>query len=156
MGHIMTEHDTDHASPEVEDRGFTVDPETAMQEFDRFIDAMDIDGDLDAMDDEDEDSFKRQRRVITRAIEQGRMVINEKGEAIYSPLSVSVADGKITFHEPIGADKMEVDRFKQGQGMHQTYAAMAAATKQPSKVYAKMRQRDLKVCEAVFALLFMG
>jgi len=136
--------------------GNVVDRETAEREFARFCDAMDIDNDTGAMDQEDADSFAQQRRNIVRAMERGKLVINEDGEAVISPDSVAVNGGSITFHEPTGADKMEIDKHRQGQNMHAMYAAMGSATKQPSKVYANMKQRDLKVCEAVFALLFMG
>lgn len=134
----------------------TVDPETAEQEFERWIEAMDIDTDPASMDEDDKASFQNQKRVITRAMEYGRLIINEEGEAVFTPVSVDVDGGAITFAEPTGADKMAVDKHKQGQSVHQAYAAMGSVTKQPPKLFAKMKQRDLRVCEAVFALLFTG
>lgn len=137
---------------------YVVDKETAEAEFRRFCHAMDIDDDTNDMDEEDAESFRHQKKQVVRAIRKGTLSFNNNGEAVYAPVSekVQVLDGQIVFHEPTGADKMEVDKHKEGQNAHKMYAMLASVTKQPQKVYANMNQRDLKVCEALFALLFMG
>ena len=89
-------------------------------------------------------------------MQAGRLMVNEDGEAVFTPKTIEVDSGSITFHEPAGSDKMAIDKHKQGQRVHQMYAAMGSNTGQPPKQFAKMKQRDLKVCEAVFALLFTG
>lgn len=134
---------------------YKVDRETAEQEFDRFLDAMDIDGDTAGMTDEDRQGFDGQKQTIVSAIRKGRLYINENGEPVFTPSTVEIDGGVITFYEPSGASYMAMDSKKKGHDVAKMYAMMADMTKQPAKVFAKMKQRDLKVCQAV-AVLFLA
>lgn len=130
-----------------------VDAESANMEVDRFLEEMDIESDRGGMDEEDRAGFDNARATIVRAIRRGRLVINDSGEPVYTPASVDT--GPITFHEPTGAAFMEMDRRKKGQDVSKMYAIMAGMTKQHAKVFSDMRNRDLKVCQAV-TTLFLG
>ena len=78
--------------------------EVALKEFERFAEEMDLDIDTAAMDDEDLTAFNKQRSRIVRAIERGNLVINEDGEAVYTPINTRSRHAEaLTFHERTGA-----------------------------------------------------
>ena len=129
-----------------------VAPEVAEQEFQRFADEMDLDLDATFMDEDDLAGLNKQKRRMLLAIQNGSLVINEKGEAVYTPQK-SEDIGSLTFHERTGASVMAMDGKKKGHDVSKTYAAMADMAKTHPNTFAKMRGVDIKTCEAVFALL---
>jgi len=128
--------------------------EVAEQEFNRFAEEMDLDLDTSAMDAEDLTAFNKQKNRIVRAIERGHLVINENGEAVYTPTNNrSKHADPITFHERTGASLMAMDGKKKGHDVAKTYAVMADMCKVHPNVFAGLVGTDVKVCEALFALL---
>lgn len=127
--------------------------EVAEAEFDRWAEAMDLDLDTSEMDAEDLAAFGKQKRRIVRAIERGAVVINDTGEAVFTPERSSGVDGSITFHEHTGASLMAVDGKKKNEDVRKTFAVMADMTKQHPSVFSKLRGSDTKVAMALFALL---
>jgi hypothetical protein len=125
----------------------------AEDEFMRFVTAMDLDIDESRMSAEEAQAFKGLRRTFTRAVEQGRLVVDDDGQPIYTPQIGNKQP--ITFHEPNGAVLMSADKKKQGENVAKTYAAMGAMTKTNAERFANMSGRDLKVCQAIY-LLFLA
>jgi len=80
-----------------------VDEEVALAEFERFCEEMDIENDESILDQEDLTTWNKQKRKIVGAIMKGAMVINESGEAVYTPQK-SGDIGPLTFHEGTAAD----------------------------------------------------
>jgi hypothetical protein len=132
-----------------------VDREVAEQEFERFAEAMDLDIDESGFDDdEDRSSFNKNKKRIVRAIVKGHLVINEDGEAVYTPYhQKSKYKEPITFHERTGATLMEMDRKKKGHDVAKTYAMLTQMCKVPKGTFANLVGEDVKVCEAIFAFL---
>ena len=127
--------------------------EMAEQEFDRFIEAMDIEADPLEMDDEDKEQFKKQKSLVVARIMAGNVIIDDAGQPVYT---VKQGDGDpITFYEPTGASLMAMDRKKKAEDIGKLYATMADMTKQPIKRFAGMKYRDLKVFIAITSL-FLG
>lgn len=129
--------------------------EVAEAEFDRFVEAMDLDVDTSKMGEDDAASFETQKRRIVAALCDGSLVINEDGEPVFTPRTVEVPKGSITFYEPTGASLMASDGKKKDDRVKAMYAVMGAMTRQHPSVFANMKRRELRVCEAV-ALLFLG
>lgn len=129
--------------------------EVAESEFDRFAEEMDIDTDVDGFtDDEDRTAFNKQRGRIIRAIERGHLVINDEGEAVYTPFHArSKYREAITFHERTGASLMAMDGKKKGHDVAKTYAIMGDMAKLPPATFAGLAGPDIKACEAIYALL---
>lgn len=128
--------------------------EVAGNEFARFAEAMDLDIDPSAMDEEDRQGFDAQKRRVVRAISNGGLVISENGEAIYTPQRPATKNKEpITFHERTGASLMAMDKKQKGHDVAKTYAIMAAMCKVHPSVFSGMAGTDIKVCEALFALL---
>lgn len=126
--------------------------EVCEKEFQRFCDAMDLVFDESKFDDDDKKSFRKQYDTILQAMGTGRLVINDKGEPVYSPTDGGAA---ITFYEPVGADHMAQDQKKAGQDVAKGMVTLASMTKVPVQTFSKMKQRDLKVCLALM-MLFLG
>lgn len=131
-----------------------IDAVTAEQEFERFADAMDLDIDPAGMDDDDRAGFERQKRRVIRAIQNGSLIFNDDGEAVYTPQNTkSRHKDPITFHERTGASLMAMDGKKKNQEVSKTYAVMASMCEVHPRVFAGMVGADAKVCEAIFLLL---
>lgn len=131
-----------------------IDNDTAQAEFDRFVDAMDLDLDTADMDVEDLTAFKKQKSKIVRAIEKGSLVINDNGEAVYTPGNPkSKYSDPITFHERTGASLMAMDTKKKNHDVAKTYAVMGDMCNVHQNVFAGLVGNDVKVCEAIFAVL---
>lgn len=131
-----------------------VDKQTAEAEFERFVDAMDLDLDTSGMDAEDLTAFNKQKNKILQAIQRGHLVINEKGEAEYTPCRPgSIHKEAITFHERTGASLMAMDGKKKNCEVAKTFAVMANMCRVHQSVFAGLVGTDDKVCQALFALL---
>lgn len=129
-----------------------VTPEAAAAEFERFIEANDIDVNESFMDAEDRTAFNKQKRRLLRAIESGALVINEQGEAIYTPQNSDRTD-PLHFRQRTGASLMAADRKKKGEDAGKMYAIMGDMARCEPKCFAALKGTDIKVCEAIFALL---
>lgn len=122
--------------------------EVAEQEFERFLESMDLQFDLKAMDDDDRKGFEVNKARFLKAVQRGSLVVNERGEPVYRP----TAGDAITFREPTGATLMAIDSVKKGHDVAKSFAVLAEMTRTPRDVFAKMVQRDLNVCQAVLIL----
>ena len=126
----------------------------AAEEFNRFVEAMDLDLDPDSMDAEDLTAFNKQKSRLLRSIEKGALIFNENGEAIYTPQNRrSKYQKPITFHERSGASLMAMDGKKKNHEVAKTYAVLADMCGIPPSVFTNLVGTDVKVCEALFALL---
>lgn len=125
--------------------------EVAENEFDRFVDLMDLDVNTEGMSADDKRDFSLQRDRILRAIQNGFLTVNDDGCPIYTPQMKEDAK-PITFYEPTGASYMAMDRKKVGEDMAKLFATMADMTKTSSGLFSKMKSRDLKICMAITTL----
>lgn len=131
-----------------------ISTEVARQEFDRWVDAMDLDLNEADMDEKDLGNFKKQKRRIISALEAGALVINDRGEAVYTPQNPASAHKEpLTFHERTGASLMATDGKGKNQDVAKTYAMMADMCGVNAKVFAGMVGVDAKTCEALFVFL---
>lgn len=134
--------------------GAVVAREVAEAEFGRFAEAMDLDFDIKRMDADDLKGFQEQKHRIVRAIMRGILVVDPKGQFVYTP-QTGADRSPITFYEPTGASMMAMDRKKKGEDVGKMYASMGDMTRVSPDRFAKMLARDLKVCQAI-AVLFLG
>jgi hypothetical protein len=131
-----------------------VNLEVAEQEFEKWADAMDLDLDTSGMDAEDLTGYNKQKKRIIKAIMRGHLVFNENDEAVYTPHRPQTQHkDPITFHERSGASIMAMDGKKKGSDISKMYAVLADMCKVHPKIFAMMYGEDIKVCEALFALL---
>lgn len=149
----MTEETYEESAPDCGAEN-PVAASVAQREFGRFVEAMDLNVDEAAMDDEDRTAFQKQKARIVREIERGYLVINENGEAVYTPHNQrSRTKDPITFHERTGASLMAMEGKKKNQDVSKMYAVMADMCRVHPGVFAGLVGTDVKVCEALFALL---
>ena len=128
--------------------------EVANAEFERFTEEMDLDIDTAKMDDEDKTAFEKQKSRVIRAIQRGALIINEEGEAVYTPYHPRSGHKEpITFHERTGASLMAMDGKKKGHDVAKTYAVLADMCGVHQNVFAGLVGPDVKTCEALFSLL---
>jgi hypothetical protein len=128
--------------------------EVAEAEFDRFVECMGLLLDTSTMDVEDKTAFDKQKNRIIDAMISGHLVINDDGEAVYTPFRpTSGPKEPITFHERTGASVLAMDGKKKGHDMAKTYAIMAEMCKVHPATFSRLAGPDIKTCEAVYALL---
>lgn len=131
-----------------------VSVEMAEQEFDRFAEAMDLEFDTANMDQEDVKGFDHNKSIILKAIQKGALIIDEKGQPVYTPQRTSDVS-PIVFREPTGASLMAMDGGKKTEDVKKLYHVMADVTERDAKLFSSMKMADLKVCMAVITL-FLG
>lgn len=128
--------------------------EHAELEFDKWADAMDMDLDVTDMDKRDLTAFNKQKKRVIVAIQRGALVFNDNTEAVYTPQHPgSVYQNPITFQERTGASLMAMDNKRENQEVAKTYAIMADMCGIPAKAFSQLKGTDIKVCEAIYALL---
>lgn len=130
---------------------YAVDEETALAEFERFCDTMDLEVDESDLDDESRAELEKLRSTIVKRIRSGDVVINEKGEPEFTPTS---GGSTIVFYEPNGRTLTAMDLKKPKQQMGKFMAILAAMTKQPEKRFHDMPLRDYRVCQSIAQLFF--
>lgn len=127
--------------------------EVAEAEFARFTEAMDLDTDIERMDGDDQAAFKNQKRRVVRAIEDGHLVVDDKGQPIFTPQLGDTSP--ITFFEPTGASLMSMDKKKANENVAKVFATLGDMTKTSAARFSAMKGRDVKLCQALY-LLFLG
>lgn len=126
--------------------------EVAEQEFERFLDAMDLASERDSLTGDDLESLQAHKSRMVDAMRKGKLVIDDYGQPVFTP-----TDGEpITFYEPTGASFMAMDQSKDGQNIHKMIAYMADMTRTSAATFSKMKERDFKVCRAVVLLFLPG
>ena len=129
-----------------------IDREVAEAEFDRFVEAMDLDLDPSTMDKEDGADFTRLRDSMVRAIEKGAVLIHETtGEPIFLPTK-DLGHDTITFYEPTGASLMATDGKGKHADVRKMFAMMSDMTRTSPGTFASMPSRDLKICQNIVTL----
>ncbi len=128
--------------------------DVALLEFERFSECMDLFVDVEVMDDEDRAAFEKYKGRLVRSIESGHLVINDNGEAVYTPHNKnSKRQESITFYEQDGAALMAIDGKKKNANVASTFAVMASMCKVHPSTFAGLVGIDIKVCMAVYLLL---
>ena len=127
--------------------------DAAEVEFDRFVEMMDLDVDPEGWDDEDKKSFVDCKRKIIGAIMDGRLVVDDNGQPVFTPSGKDAQP--ITFHEPTGASLIATDAKKQSHAAGKSMRFLADITQVPEVVFSKMASRDLKVCQSI-VILFLA
>jgi len=128
--------------------------DVALAEFDRFAEMMDLDLDESIMQDDDRDELLKQKNRIVKEIVNGSLMINELGEAVYTPRHPRSANKEpITFHEHTGASIMAIDSKSNKARVAAAHAIMGDMCGVHPRVFAGLVGCDYKVCTALFALL---
>jgi hypothetical protein len=135
------------------EEGYVVAREVAESDFDRFIEAMDIDVDPAFLDDDDKKNLKQARSIFVEAVMEGVLTVDVNGRPVFTPKRGNTKP--ITFNEPDGAALLTMDGKKKGHDIAKSYVLLAAITKEPVVRFSNMKQRDLRICSTLLAL-FLG
>lgn len=127
--------------------------EVAEKELERFLAAMDIEDHVDeeGLDKEEVRAIRKMKRIVIRALEKGRLVIDDDGLAVYTTVSLK-EPVTLTFRRPNGA------AFLSG-GDEETAVAsgfrvLAEMTGVSVKTFATMGYNDLEVLQSIAKLFF--
>jgi hypothetical protein len=130
--------------------------EVCEAEFARWLESMGLNHKADVLAErmtaEDIASFVKAESVVLRAMENGSLVVTDKGIE-FTPV-VSSEKATLVFPEPGGAVLMAMDKFSENQKATKTFAMLAEWTGVDPKRFAKMLNRDLQVCTTILSLVF--
>jgi len=151
----MNPEKTETSNP-VKQKKYKVDKKTAEAEFDRFVEAWDIDNDVTEMNEEDRTDFENHSRKIIRAIRKGLAEVSIEGDVIKYHLYKPVHNTEyLEFKIPTGEAWIAMDKYKEQKSIHKSNAFIASSTKKPVQIFTTMDGRDMKFAQAV-AVLFLA
>jgi hypothetical protein len=134
-----------------------IDNQTANDMFNEFCESWEIDYDITNMNLEERMDFSRLKFNFIKATTLGRLVFNDSGILTYTISDKSESSGQaIEIKRPKGAAYMEMDRYKDQQGVHKTYAVLAAMTGKDSSFFSKLDGIDLKPFMSIVTLFLAG
>jgi hypothetical protein len=123
-------------------------------DFTRWADNHRLDLDVDLMDDEDRTSMQKQKRKIIKSIMIGDLVVNDDDLAVYTPHHKDSRNtDPIIFNDRSGASMLAGTKIAKNDDGKKAYAVMGDMCKVHPSVFANLVGDDIKVCEALFALL---
>jgi hypothetical protein len=136
---------------------YTVNLETANEEFEKICDSWEIDIDKGSMDDDEKIDFKGIKNKIIKAIRLGRLIYNDDGTMTYtvSKNSEKHIGKELLIKRPTGSSLTAMDQFSDQAGMHKAYAVLAHMIKQPLQFLKNLDGLDLKPLLA-FSQLFLA
>ena len=130
-----------------------IDFEIAEQEFNRFCDLWEIDNDVENMNDEDRNAFNSQKFKIINSIKRGRLILEDDESLTYIFARPELSGCEtIKISRPVGSGLIAMDRYKDREGMHKTYAVLGGMTGKDASFFSKLDGIDLKLFMAVIAL----
>ena len=132
-----------------------VAPDVAAVDFDRLMEAWDVDTEPAGMDADDRAGFEQQRRRIVRKIISGDATVDSTGDVLTYTLAHPVGDvTELEFKPPKGDAYTSFDQYKEKQGVHKLNSFMANMTGKAPKLFSQIDSRDAKFCQAAVALFF--
>lgn len=129
-----------------------VTKEVAEAEFDRFMEAMDLESAPVHKDDEDRESFESAKYELVNSIMHGNLVF-EDDVLMLTPKGGGDA---IRFPEPDGKTIIAMDQAKKGHDQARMFKLLAQLTKSTEVRFHAMKRRDLRVCEAILQLFLVS
>lgn len=127
--------------------------EVAEKELERFLVAMDIEDHVDeeGLDKEEVRTIRKAKRTVIRALEKGRLVIDDGGLAVYT--TVSLKDPvTVTFRRPNGETFLSAG--DEEAAVASGFRVLAEMTGVSIKTFAKMGYNDLEVLQSIAKLFF--
>lgn len=138
---------------------YKIDKETAERDFERFCEDWDIDTDVDDLDSEDKEDFKRLKKKIIKKIRQGNLVYNDDETFSYTLIKPipNTPDGNIlTISRTKGQALLAMDNYKDRQTIHKSNVILAAMIKMPVAFISKMDGIDLKILQSIQTLFLVS
>jgi hypothetical protein len=121
----------------------TLDPKSASAEFDRWGELLDFDFDPQYMNAETLEDFQNKRRMITKEIQSGRIVIGSDGDLTYTLKAPVKGVTALTFPaDPDGNALLAMDQSKEGRFFAKLFAFTQSLTGAPPGTAAALKRRD--------------
>lgn len=128
----------------------TVD--VARKELQRFANAMDLDWELEYLSEKERQEFDKQERVLIKAMQKGKLLINDNGEPEYTTTNQEL--DPLVFREPKGTDLMSMDKGKENEQVGKMYRMIASICGVSPRVISSLPHRDQKVITGLTVLFF--
>lgn len=128
-----------------------LDKKFAEEEFQRWIDLMDIDMDVEGLDENTARDRLEEKRIVVRAIRRQMLAVEDDGTLIFN-----VSEGSpIKIKRPRISARRAMDRKKDSHMQGKMLAYMSAVTGVSDATLNKMYESEGKVLQSLFSL-FLG
>lgn len=125
-----------------------VDADTAQADFERWVDAMGLDLEVDAsFDAEDKKNLSQCKATVLKALGRGVLFVDQCGQ-----MCLKTSSQTFTFRPPTGATMMATDRKGKDAEVLKTMTVLGELTGVHPKVFAAMPWNEVKVASAVMNL----
>ena len=121
-------------------------------EFDRWAEAWEIDTDVDNMTEEDRDGFRTEKGKLIKAMKRGRLVYDDDKDVLIYTTCKKDEPENIEIARPKGDGLMAMDKYKDREGVHKTYAVLGQMTKKSPAFFSGLDGIDLKPFLSVVSL----
>ena len=131
--------------------------ELAMKEIERWAEDKDID--LYVVDGNGKKILDASVPRLLKEIQRGSLYLNDDCDFVYVISSKSpegYAGEKLTLKNPTGAAYMAMDKFKEQEGVHKTFAVASAITGQDIRWFANIANNDYKVVSIIVGFFIAG
>lgn len=135
----------------------TMSEELALEEVKRWAEANDIG--ISGANAEEKQEFDAIVPRLVRAVQQGRLAVNDDGDFEYTVSARSpegFAGETITLAAPNGAAYMALDKFKGEQGVHRTLALASAMTGKDVAWFGRLHNSDYKIVVYIVSFFIAG
>jgi hypothetical protein len=119
----------------------STNPEAALEEFERLAEAADVNVDTSTMDEESAEDLVEVRTLLTGAIEQGVLSVDEEGRAVLR----TEAHGELRFRVPVGEDLMIMASARDDQRMSAMNRFVSSITGKDTRTIGKLTKREWKL-----------
>jgi hypothetical protein len=124
------------------------DRQTAEADFERWVGVSRIVMDVEGREEDDVRDKGLDKIIIIKAIQDGRLVIDEEGQAIFTPLDRD----PLTFRKPHGRIVASMDKVKSNHDGAKALTLIASLTGTNRGTIGAMEYADFSVCESIVNL----
>lgn len=121
-------------------------------DFDRWAEAWEIDTDIESMTEEDRDGFRAEKAKLVNAMKRGRLVYDDTEDVLIYTTDKQDENESVKIKRPKGAGLMEMDKYKDREGVHKTYAVLGTMTGKSPRFFSNLDGIDLKPFLSVVTL----
>ena len=123
--------------------------EAALVEFERMAAAADVNTDTSTMDDEAAADVEEVRALLTNAICDGTLAVDEEGQAVMSTAN----GGDIRFRVPLGEDLMIMANAQDDRRMEAMGRFVSSITGKDTRSIGKLKKKEWKLAMRIAGFL---
>ena len=127
--------------------------ELADEEFEKWAEIFYLDCDVESMDSEEADDFKKIKKQFVLSLRLGRVSIDEDGDLTLKLIEPLGEKTELVFAQKFNSSAfIQMDRHKEKESMKKTLSFLGGWTKTDPRQLYKLDARDMKLCLSLTTL----